>query len=40
LKRRFFCGWQKSAEQVGELGNEGDADKGNTAARHELLNAL
>ena len=27
----------KSAEQVGELGNERDADKGNTAARDELF---
>ena len=30
----------KSAEQVGELGNEGDADEGDTAARDELLHSL
>ena len=31
------CRTGKSAEQVGELGDEGDADKGDTAARDELF---
>ena len=30
----------QSAEQVSELGDERDADKGDTAARDELLHAL
>jgi len=31
---------KESAEQTAQQGNQGDADKGNTAASHELLHAL
>jgi len=31
------CRTGKLAEQVGELGDEGDADEGDTAARDELF---
>ena len=34
------CRTGKLAEQVGELGDEGDADEGDTAARDELLHPL
>ena len=34
------CRTGKLAEQVGELGDEGDADEGDTAARHELFHTL
>ena len=34
------CRPQFLAEQTAQQGDQGDADKGNTAASHELLHAL
>ena len=31
---------KRSAEQTAQQGDQGDADEGNAAARHELLHAL